>query len=142
MLSKYYRTIVWLIALIIILGLLVVIFTPRNESSNILPVTSSSTPPIVTPLTTVSQSDNNTTVHLAGDQKFILNLGALRWSIIFSPTGIIGRVSSTTDNVGQGIYEGFHAGTTTLHGTGAPICKPGEMCPDFMEAMTITFVVE
>ncbi|HUD04103.1 MAG TPA: hypothetical protein VMR73_01260 [Candidatus Paceibacterota bacterium] len=141
--QKYYRTIVWLIVIIIALSLIVIIFSGSGQMQNTSPViTATTTSSAEASLMVVTQSDNNTTVHLAQGEQFVINLGALHWTLVFSPENIIGRVLNTPDNTGQGIYEGLHAGTTTLHGTGAPICNPGQACPDFMEAMTITFVVE
>lgn len=165
--QKYYRTIIWLVVLIVALSLVVVIFSQEAQIQNSAPVActqeakicpdgssvgrtgpdcafapcpgaATSTPP----MTVVTQSDSNMTIELKKDQNFVINLGSLKWNFIFSPTGIIGRISDTPDGTGQGIYQALRTGVTTLHGTGAPICKPGQMCPDFMEAMTITFVVE
>ena len=97
--------------------------------------------PIQNPMLTVTGADMNQTVDLTLNQKFVLNLGTLRWTVTFTPDNIE-RVANTSDGTGQGIYQAIGKGTTILHGTGAPICGPGQACPDFLEVMTITFVVE
>ena len=92
----------------------------------------------------LTQSSNNTVVHLALNERFVIQLGSsLKWSFVFDPSTAITRVANFTTADGiQGIYEADKVGTTTLRATGAPICTPHQACPNFLQLTTITFVVK
>lgn len=108
------------------------------------PITSTSTLSSESGMQVITPADNNTTVHLTKNERFVMQLGSgLTWTLSFDPAGSITRVpNSTTANGVQGVYEADVVGTTTLHATGAPICKAGQACPMFLEVSTITFVVK
>ncbi|MDB5194504.1 MAG: hypothetical protein JWN50_518 [Parcubacteria group bacterium] len=91
----------------------------------------------------VTQADNATTVSLVKGQRFGIAMGdTLEWSLTFDPTGIVTRVTNISTIRGeQGVYTATNTGTTVLHATGAPICNPGEACPQFRQAVTVTLVV-
>ncbi len=92
----------------------------------------------------ITNSDNNSVVHLTKNERFVIQLGTgLQWSLAFEPAAGITRVpNSTTANGIQGIYEADGVGTTTLHATGAPICDPHQACPMFLAVFTATFVTQ
>ena len=92
----------------------------------------------------ITQADNNTTVTLAKGQRFGIAMGdTLEWSLNFDPTGIVTRVTNISTLRGeQGVYTATAAGSTTLQATGAPICNPGEACPQFRQAVTVKIVVK
>ena len=91
----------------------------------------------------ITQADNGKTVLLAKGQRFGVAMGYdLDWSVVFDPTGIVTRVPNIMTLRGeQGVYTATAAGTTVLHATGAPICDPNQMCPQFRQAVNVTLVV-
>jgi hypothetical protein len=91
----------------------------------------------------VTSADNFATIHLVKQQRFLLQLGnSLVWTVSFDPSGVITRVPNLPVVGGsQGVYEAASAGTTTLHASGRPICKPGQMCAMFILEVNISFVV-
>jgi len=95
-------------------------------------------------MTIVTTSNSNKTVYLKLNERFVIQFGStLKWNFVFSPSNAISRVpNSTTANGIQGVYSADKKGTTILHATGAPICDPHQMCPQFLQSVTITFVVE
>ena len=126
-------------------------FVPQTSPVTVVPPVSTTTPittpapmPISNPpLTVVTQGDFNQTVALAKGEQFVIALGgSLKWSLSFIPSGIIQKVSDVSGSTtAQGIYQADETGTSALHATGAPICKAGEMCPDFLQEVMINFVV-
>jgi hypothetical protein len=91
----------------------------------------------------VTSADNFATIHLVKHQRFLLQLGnSLVWTVSFDPSGVIARVPNLPA-VGrsQGVYEATAAGTTTLHASGRPVCKPGQMCATVILEINISFVV-
>lgn len=92
----------------------------------------------------IDAQSNGTTVTLAKNERFAIRFGSeLDWTLSFSPASAVTRVpGSTTDDGFQGVYEADAAGTATLTATGRPICKTGEMCPQFIVEDTVTLVVQ
>jgi hypothetical protein len=91
----------------------------------------------------VTMQDQDTTVPLALEQHFILQLSSsLDWSGSFAPAGIVQLIQGSTPTEGiQGTYEAVKAGTTVLDAIGTPICAPGQACPQYLAGLTITFNV-
>ena len=89
----------------------------------------------------VQKEDTNQTINLGLHDRFILMLGSdLNWTVKFDPVGSITRVPNSTSTGGiQGIYETQQSGTATLNAIGAPICKAGEACPQFLINITVHF---
>jgi len=133
------------LGVIIVALLAVVLFYPPTTHAPVmaptpLPVASSSTPPGglggLVPLVPITQADNGSTVHLAQGQQIELQFSSgLSWRFVFDPAGVITASSG-------GLYTAAAAGTTVLRATGAPICNPGQACPQFLEEITIAFVVQ
>jgi hypothetical protein len=94
-------------------------------------------------MTVVRKQDTNQTINLALHERFVLELGSdLKWTLDFSPSGSITRVANSAATGGiQGVYEAVKAGNATLTATGAPICKAGQACPQFLINVTVNFVV-
>jgi hypothetical protein len=110
------------------------------------PVTPTSTP-VTVPVTStnmVTPADNGTTIMLTKGQRFGVAMGdTLEWTLSFDPSGIVTRVPNIATLRGeQGVYTATAIGTTTLHAIGAPICNPGEACPQFRQAVTVILVVK
>ena len=117
--------------------------TPVTATSSPAVGTSTTTPPSEQGLFTVTQSDNNTTVHLTKNEYFVITLGdGLKWNLIFNPIGILSYVPNSLSSTTEGIYVADAIGTTTMRATGAPICKPDQACPMFLAVSTITFVIK
>ncbi|HUX80851.1 MAG TPA: hypothetical protein VMV38_00830 [Candidatus Paceibacterota bacterium] len=105
-------------------------------------VTASTSSPIPSDMVTVTQQDQNTTVHLTKNERFAIQFGNLSWALSFIPGGAITRVPNTLSTGGyQGVYEANQIGTVTLRAEGRPICKAGEVCPQFIQELHITFVI-
>ena len=95
-----------------------------------------------TPQRAVTTNDNGKTVVFKRGEEFVLDLGALTWNLTTSNPSIISQIPSAAVASGsQGTYVANNTGTTVLSGTGAPICKTGEACPQFREEFTVNIVV-
>lgn len=144
------------LGIIIVLGVISYLLTligpgpssvPTTATSTIATTTMSdatSTPDWGVGMTIITRADTGKTITLARDARFVIQMGSdLNWTIAFDPSGIISRVANSTTADGiQGVYSADVSGTTTLHATGAPICKPGYACPQFLVAVPVTIVVQ
>lgn len=92
----------------------------------------------------ITQSDNGKTVTFTKGDRFGIAMGdTLQWSLSLDPSGIVTRVPNIMTLRGeQGVYTATAVGTTTLHATGAPICTPGQACPQFRQEVTVNIVVK
>ena len=94
-------------------------------------------------MTVVTGTELDPTVHLTKNERFAIKFGNdLSWKLVFTPSSAIMRVADSVSTDGfQGVYEADQVGTVTLVATGAPICKAGEACPQFLRNVTVTFVI-
>jgi predicted secreted protein len=94
-------------------------------------------------ITVVTSADNGQTITLSKNEHFVIQLSSnLKWTVVFDPSTGITHVGNTTTSAGQGVYEADQVGTTVMHATGAPICNPGQACPDFLLEEIVTFNVK
>ena len=92
----------------------------------------------------ITPADNGTTVHEPLGSRFGIAMGdTLEWTLDLNPQGIITRVRNIATLRGeQGVYTATARGTTKLTATGAPYCNDGEACPQFLEHVEVTIVVD
>lgn len=91
---------------------------------------------------TITNADNNSTVHMAKGSTFVVQIGnGLKWSgITFDPASSITQLAGIS-GAEQGTFKAVVPGTVTLKATGAPICKAGQPCPMFLAVFSTTLVI-
>ena len=86
------------------------------------------------------------TVYLeVGEQAFVVLANNLRWNFTSSDPTVLIQMSSVPSDAPSGTQSAYVAvgpGIATLRGIGAPICNPGEACPQFMLDFNATVVVQ
>lgn len=92
----------------------------------------------------ITGDDNGRSFNAVVGQQVTVRLGSgLSWSVSYEPPGIlvaVPGVNALAQGV-QGILRAAQPGTVTVVGSGRPICKPGEICPQFVTRFTATIVV-
>lgn len=91
----------------------------------------------------VNGEDSGTTIHLKKNERFVVDLGLLKWSVVFTPSDVIRRIPNSPDTNGvQGIYVADTIGSTTMHAIGGPHCATGEACPQYLINVDVHFIVK
>ena len=91
----------------------------------------------------ITMADDGKTRFFALDQQFTLALGAdLDWAVKVADERIVKPVAGVSLPAGaQGVYEAHTQGSTTLSASGRARCTPGDQCPLFIIAFSVTIVV-
>jgi hypothetical protein len=92
----------------------------------------------------ITSDDRGRTFNAVIGQQVTVRLGTgLAWTVSEEPAGILAPapgVGAPPAGV-QAVLRAAQPGTVTITGTGKPICKPGEFCPQFVTLFTATVVV-
>ncbi len=99
------------------------------------------TPPAVE----IAQADNGKTFHVSVGQTVTVRLGTeLDWTVTVAPPGILPLAPGVNTLVRgvQAIYRAAQPGTVTVSAEGRPHCNPGQACPQFIQSVKATVVVD
>lgn len=93
----------------------------------------------------ITAADNGRTVTLTTNQVFVVALGKnLNWDVTIADPSIVRPLVPLRQIqiLGiQGIYQAVQPGRTELTAMGAPICRPGQLCPMFRVLVRVNLVV-
>ena len=91
----------------------------------------------------ITNADDMGTVRVALGAQVALTLGSdLNWSNVQAvPSSVLTRETLPLPSGVQAIFSATGKGTATITASGGAICKPGQACPQFLRAFTVTVVV-
>ncbi len=93
--------------------------------------------------TTITQSDNNSTVHVKIGSRILLELGNMNWTVDVSDKEVIRPVLGVVLIEGaQALYSTNTIGVTTISAEGRPICNPGYMCAQYIVNFSVIVQVD
>ncbi len=92
----------------------------------------------------ITLQDDGKTFTVPAGQTVVVRLGTdLNWTVAADPAGLLPRAPGVNTLVRgvQGIFRAAAPGRVTINGEGRPMCNPGQVCAQFIEAFTATVVI-
>jgi hypothetical protein len=88
----------------------------------------------ISPIYTLTQTENGTTVAVAVGQTVALSLPMvqLNWSVSVSDQSVLVPVAGPLPTGDQGLWQLAAASPVVITATGRPVCNPDAVCPQFI----------